>query len=76
MKTVFDADPYPGRPKILFVGPAESTHTRSWIDLLDKSELNVRLFALPSVSGLGLPPENWKVRTYVTTYAPITSYAP
>jgi glycosyltransferase involved in cell wall biosynthesis len=76
MNTVFDADPYPGRPKILFVGPAESTHTRSWIDLLDKSELNVRLFALPSVSGLGLPPENWKVRTYVTTYAPITSYAP
>ena len=69
MATSFDVDPYPGRPKILFVGLAESTHTHSWINLLEKSELNVRLFALPS--GFGLPPENWKVRTYVTTYTPL-----
>ena len=66
MRTSFDVDPYPGRPRILFVGLAESTHTHSWIDLLDKSELNVRLFALPSC--FGLPPENWKVRTYVSDY--------
>ena len=58
----FKVDPYPGKPKILFIGLAESTHTQSWIDLLDRSELNVRLFALPS----GLPPEDWPVRTYVT----------
>ena len=58
----FKVDPYPGKPKILFIGLAESTHTQSWIDLLDQSELNVRLFALPS----GLPPEDWPVRTYVT----------
>ncbi len=58
----FKADPYPGKPKILFIGLAESTHTQSWIDLLNRSELNVRLFALPS----GLPPEDWPVRTYVT----------
>src|SRR5919199_3918353 len=69
MATSFDVDPYPGRPKILFVGLAESTHTHSWINLLEKSELNVRLFALPS--GFGLPPENWKVQTYVTTYTPL-----
>jgi len=58
----FGKDPYPGQPKILFIGLAESTHTQSWIDLLDQSEVNVRLFALPS----GLPPENWPVKTYVT----------
>ncbi len=58
----FKADPYPGKAKILFIGLAESTHTHSWIDLLDQSELNVRLFALPS----GIPPEEWPVRTYVT----------
>src|ERR671933_2284478 len=69
MATSFDIDPYPGKPKILFVGYAESTHTHAWIDLLDEAELNVRLFALPS--GFGLPPENWKVRTYVTSYTPV-----
>src|SRR5919202_3863285 len=68
MATSFDIDPYPGKPKILFVGYAESTHTHAWIDLLDEAELNVRLFALPS--GFGLPPENWKVRTYITSYTP------
>jgi hypothetical protein len=57
-------DPYPGRPKILFVGLAESSHTHSWIELLNQSALNVRLFALPS----GLPPKDWKVRTYITHY--------
>lgn len=62
MSSAFETDPYPGNPRILFIGLAESTHTISWIDLLDQSELNVRLFALPS----GLPPEDWFVRTYVT----------
>src|ERR687886_698839 len=66
MRTPLDIDPYPGKPKILFVGYAVSTHTHSWIDLLDESELNVRLFALPSAPNL--PPENWKVRTYITDY--------
>jgi len=58
----FDDDPYPGRPRVLFVGPADSTHTHAWIDLLAGSELNVRLFALPG----GVPPDEWPVRTYVT----------
>lgn len=62
MSTSFDRDPYPGRPKILFIGLAHSTHTHAWIDLLDRSEMNVRLFALPQ----GVPPDGWKVRTYVT----------
>ena len=64
MKNSFRIDPYPGRPKILFVGLAESSHTHSWIELLHQSALNVRLFALPS----GLPPKGWKVRTYITHY--------
>jgi glycosyltransferase involved in cell wall biosynthesis len=59
----FNRDPFPSRPKILFVGLAESTHARSWIDLLKDAELNVRLFALP---GKGIPPADWRVRTYLT----------
>ena len=58
----FEEDPFPGRPRILFVGHAESTHTHAWIDLLIEARFNVRLFALPS----GLPPDDWHVRTYVT----------
>jgi glycosyltransferase involved in cell wall biosynthesis len=58
----FERDPYEGRPKILFVGLSESSHTHAWIDLLDGAPLNVRLFALPT----GLPPAAWNVRTYVT----------
>jgi glycosyltransferase involved in cell wall biosynthesis len=61
MNHEFDMDPYPGRPKILFIGWPESSHTHSWIDLLEDAEFNVRLFALPP----SLPPENWHVKTYV-----------
>ncbi|MBI4849799.1 MAG: glycosyltransferase family 4 protein [Nitrospirae bacterium] len=62
MNKEFETDPYPGRPKILFIGWPESSHTHSWIDLLDGAEFNVCLFALPS----GIPPETWQIRTYVT----------
>lgn len=58
----FGADLFPGRPRVLFIGFAESVHTHSWIDLLHGAEINVRLFGLPS----GAPPESWPVRTYVT----------
>ena len=58
----FEEDPFPGRPRILFIGHAESSHTHAWIDLLVDARFNVRLFALPS----GLPPDDWPVRTYVT----------
>jgi len=61
--TRFDDDPFPGRPRILFIGHGDSTHTHAWIDLLAGAELNVRLFALPG----GLPPDEWPVRTYVST---------
>lgn len=59
----FDDDPYPGRPRILFVGAGDSSHTHAWIDLLAGADLNVRLFALPG----GVPPDDWPVRSYVTT---------
>ena len=61
--TRFDDDPYPGRPRILFIGHADSSHSHAWIDLLAGAELNVRLFALPG----GVPPDSWEVRTYVST---------
>jgi glycosyltransferase involved in cell wall biosynthesis len=65
MSPPFDAEHYPGRPRILFIGAADSTHTHSWIDLLDGEPFNVRLFATSN----GLPPNDWKVRTYVTAYS-------
>jgi glycosyltransferase involved in cell wall biosynthesis len=58
----FDEDPYPGRPRILFIGHADSSHAHAWIDLLAGGGFNVRLFGLPG----GLPPDDWPVRTYVT----------
>lgn len=63
-RRTFDTDPYPGRPRILFVGYGDSSHTHSWIELLDGAELNVRLFSLPT----GAPPPTWDVRTYVSMY--------
>lgn len=66
MKTSFDLDPFPGRPKILFVALAQGSHTRSWIDLLGSSSLNVRLFGL-RVPG-GNPAADWPVKTYITAY--------
>jgi len=61
----FGNDPHPGRPKILFIGLAESSHTVSWINLLAGTDFNVRLYALSTPGGI--PPQNWTVRTYVTT---------
>jgi hypothetical protein len=58
----FSAASYAGKPKILFIGFGESTHTHSWIDLLANTDFNVRLFALPS----GIPPADWQVPTYVS----------
>lgn len=63
--TRFDDDPYPGRPRILFIGAGDSSHTHAWIDLLAGAEFNVRLFAFPG----GPPPDAWPVRTYVTSPA-------
>ena len=63
MRTTFE-DAHPGRPRILFVGIPESSHTHSWIELLDGASFNVRLFGMPT----GLPPNDWPVPTYVTSY--------
>jgi glycosyltransferase involved in cell wall biosynthesis len=62
MNATFETDPFPNKPKILFIGHGSSTHTHAWIDLLARAELNVRLFGLPT----GIPPNDWPVRTYVT----------
>ena len=64
MSSAFASDPHPGRPRILFVGFGESSHTHSWIDLLERTSFNVRLFALPSST---LPPPDWWVPCYLTT---------
>lgn len=68
----FGHDPHPGRPKLLFIAPGESSHTHSWVDLLEGAGFNVRLFAMPQ----GTPPAAWPVRTYVTEYwsdAPVSA---
>jgi glycosyltransferase involved in cell wall biosynthesis len=64
MAVSFEQDSHPGKPKILFIGLAQSSHTQAWIDLLENAEFNVRLFAMPA--GRGLPPPDWPVRTYVS----------
>lgn len=60
----FESDPFPGCPKILFIGIGGSSHTISWIDLLFQARMNVRLFAMP---GCVFPPPGWDVRTYLST---------
>jgi hypothetical protein len=60
----FSSDPFPGRPRILFIGLGENTHTHSWIDLLEGNHFNIRLFSMPT----GSPPDDWTTRTYVTSY--------
>jgi hypothetical protein len=60
----FNFDPFPGRPRILFIGLGENTHTHSWMDLLEGARFNIRLFSMPT----GSPPDDWPVRTYVTSY--------
>ncbi|HWW77666.1 MAG TPA: glycosyltransferase family 4 protein [Pyrinomonadaceae bacterium] len=67
MPVPFPTDPRPGRPRLLFVGHGESSHTHSWIDLLEGADFNVRLFATPSGTA---PPDSWPVRTYVTAFTP------
>jgi glycosyltransferase involved in cell wall biosynthesis len=64
MNLSFDHDVHSGHPRILFIGPGNSSHTHSWIDLLEGAPFNVRLFALPG----GTPADRWPVRTYVTEY--------
>lgn len=64
MSSSFDTDELSGKPKILFIGPGESSHTHSWIDLLNGADFNVRLFSLPQ----GSPPSDWPIKTYVTEY--------
>src|SRR4051794_18158796 len=58
----FDREPYPGRPKILFVGWPETPHTHRWVDLLRDSPFNIRVFCLNSAQ----PPDDWWPRCYVT----------
>jgi glycosyltransferase involved in cell wall biosynthesis len=62
MIEAFDTDLYPGRPRVLFVGFPESSHTHSWIGLLDGCDFNIRLFSLPSAE----PPAGWPIKTYLT----------
>jgi len=64
MNLSFEHDVHVGRPRILFIGPGHSSHTHSWIELLEGAPFNVRLFSLPT----GTPPNTCPVRTYVTEY--------
>lgn len=67
----FDEEPYPRKPRILFVGEVLSSHASSWMSLLDGQEYNIRFFALP----VGEPSESFPWQTYVTA-APAEPDAP
>ena len=62
MTETFDENTYPERPRVLFIGFPESSHTHSWIGLLDAGNFNIRLFGLPSAE----PQPAWPVKTYLS----------
>jgi hypothetical protein len=66
-----EVDPFPGRPKVLFIGLAHSSHTHAWINLLENAALNIRLFAVPGT----FPPDDCYVRTYVPAFVPVKNPA-
>jgi glycosyltransferase involved in cell wall biosynthesis len=48
--------------RVLFIGLAESSHTASWIDLLEKSSIDFALFGLPT----GALPASKTIPTYMS----------
>ena len=50
--------------KILFIGLAESSHTTSWIELLENSKFEYRLFALPT----GSTPDSIKIPVHLSAH--------
>jgi glycosyltransferase involved in cell wall biosynthesis len=50
--------------KILFIGLAESSHTVSWINLLEDTKFEFRLFALPT----GAKPNSEKIPVYLSAH--------
>ena len=60
----FEKDQFPGKPKILFIGHPNSSHTHNWIDLLACSDFNIRLF--PSTNEI--PLNTWNIWTYITAF--------
>jgi glycosyltransferase involved in cell wall biosynthesis len=50
--------------RILFIGLGESSHTSSWISALDGSDIDARLFALPT----GALPDSRDIPTYLAAH--------
>lgn len=63
-KATFDNDPFPGAQRVLFVGRADSSHTREWMSLLSDAPINVRLFSVPNSHP---PAPEWPFPTYVSS---------
>ena len=61
---IFDRDDHPGAPRILFIGSAQSSHTHAWMQLLDGTGLNARLFS--PIGDDQLPPADFAPRCYFT----------
>ncbi|HKP54366.1 MAG TPA: glycosyltransferase family 4 protein [Chloroflexia bacterium] len=55
------------RPRILFVCFADSTHSQSWMSLLEGSEFEVRVFSYSVGDGDRYPPLPWRFPTYTVT---------
>jgi glycosyltransferase involved in cell wall biosynthesis len=53
-------DSFPGKPKLLFIALAQSTHTHAWAQLLKNQELNVRVFAIDKTQA----PDVFQFQTY------------
>ncbi|MCP4221052.1 MAG: radical SAM protein [bacterium] len=60
-----------GAPRILFIAPAHSTHTHSWVKLLENEKLDVRVFGIGNTA----PPKDFPLPTYTfSNYFPGTLY--
>jgi len=57
-------DSYPGKPRILFIALAQSTHTHAWVRLLTDYEINVRVFGIDKTEA----PDNFEFPTYSFTH--------
>ncbi|SLM30968.1 putative Glycosyl transferase group 1 [Desulfamplus magnetovallimortis] len=72
MTNTLYSDKYSNGIRILFIGRGESSHCTSFVDLLDDTDFNVKFFSMNT----GTPPDDWKVRTYITNDSQLRGLLP
>jgi glycosyltransferase involved in cell wall biosynthesis len=60
MLVPFKLDPFPGEPKVLFLGDVHGSHARSWMSIAQDAGINVRAFGFAN----GVIPRNMEIPSY------------